>query len=137
MQSILVKFLRAHHQHEAWWSKFKITPKASSHPTQDALLLLDESLGEYGLSKLLGISMQDLWEVLIECKKKGKRGNIIGKKGIAQFITNNELTKGRLQKNTSISQASHIRQSILLWTPTGGDSSAFRIVIACGCQNQT
>jgi hypothetical protein len=71
MQSILAKFLHAHKHHEAWWLKVKITPKADA----DTSLPPDEVPGEYCLSKLLGISMDDLWEVLIACnlaKKKGK-----------------------------------------------------------------
>jgi hypothetical protein len=59
------------------------------------MLPLDEAPGEYCLSKLLGITMDDLWEVLIDCnlaKKMGKRGNLIDRNGIQQFITNNELT---------------------------------------------
>jgi hypothetical protein len=57
-------------------------------------LPLDEAPGEYCLSKLLGITMDDLWEVLIDCKlakKLGKRGNLIDRNGFQQFITNNEL----------------------------------------------
>jgi hypothetical protein len=41
---------------------------------------LDEAPGEYCLSKLLGITMDDLWQVLIDsrlAKKIGKQGNLI------------------------------------------------------------
>jgi hypothetical protein len=56
----------------------------------------DELPEEHSLSKLLGISMDDLWNVLIACdlaKKRGKRENVLDKKGIRQFIVNNKLTK--------------------------------------------
>jgi hypothetical protein len=59
MKNILAKFLRTHQQHEAWWFKIKIVPNADSNAT----LSLDEAPGEYYLSKLLGIPMNDLWEV--------------------------------------------------------------------------
>jgi hypothetical protein len=90
-QSILAKFFRAHAEHEAWWFKLKINPKAKSSSNIDA----DEAPEEYCLSKLLGISMNKLWEVLLECdlaKKMGKRGNILDQKRIGQFITNHGLT---------------------------------------------
>jgi hypothetical protein len=85
MENILAKFLRAHQQHEAWWFKIKIIPNADSNEAWP----LDEAPGEYCLSKLLGISMNDLWEVLIAsnlAKKRGKR-NIIDEDGVQQFIT--------------------------------------------------
>ena len=76
MISILADFFHEHHQHQAWWYKIKIKPKVPSNPTQDAMLPPDEAPGEYALSKLLGITMNDLWEVLFECnlaRKKGKQ----------------------------------------------------------------
>jgi hypothetical protein len=78
IESILVKFFRAHDEQEAWWFKVKITPKSTLRCSDDALSALDECPGAYSLSKLLGITMNELWEVLLECKlakKKGKRGN--------------------------------------------------------------
>jgi hypothetical protein len=51
--------------------------KAPSNSMKYLLLPRDECpAGGYSLSKLLGISMQELWEVSIECdlaKQKGKR----------------------------------------------------------------
>jgi hypothetical protein len=85
MENILAKFIRAHQQHEAWWFKIKIIPSADSNEASP----LDEAPGEYCLSKLLGIPLNDLWEVLIAsnlAKKRGKR-NIIDEDGVQQFIT--------------------------------------------------
>jgi hypothetical protein len=68
MQSLLAKFLHSHDKHEAWWFKVKIKPKPNASP-------LDEAPGEYCLSKLLGVTMNQLWDVLIACnlaKKMGK-----------------------------------------------------------------
>jgi hypothetical protein len=94
MKSILANFFRAHHQHQAWWYKLKITPQVASHSTKDALLPLDEAPGEYCLSKLLEITMNELWTVLIACDLARKRGRqyIIDREKIKEFITTNELT---------------------------------------------
>jgi hypothetical protein len=89
MQYILANVLHSHDKHEAWWFKIKI--KIKPKPNPDMSLPLDEAPGEYCLSKLLGITMDALWEVLIDCKlakEMGKRGNLVDWK----FITNNEQT---------------------------------------------
>jgi hypothetical protein len=77
MQSLLAKFLHSLDKHDqAWWFKVKIKPK----PDVDMSLTLDEVPIKHCLSKLLGITMNQLWDVLIACnldKKMGKRGNIL------------------------------------------------------------
>ncbi len=88
MDFILATFLREHKDHGMWWYRIKIVPKALSITNNHALLPVDECPGVFGFSKLLGISMNDLWEVLIDCnlaKKKGKGGTIIDKDAIKKF----------------------------------------------------
>jgi hypothetical protein len=69
-----------------------------SNSADDALSPIDECPGEYALSKLLGITMQDLWEVLIACncaKTIGKRGSVIvDKDALKNFITLHGLDHG-------------------------------------------
>jgi hypothetical protein len=94
MDSILARFFLQHNQHDAWWYKLKIKPKAPTNSTHDALSPTDECPGEYSISKLLGIMMQEICEVLIDCnlaKQMGKRGNTLDKEAIKSFITNNRL----------------------------------------------
>ena len=94
MESILATVFREHHQHEAWWHMLKVTPKVASHSTKDAMLAPDEAPGDHCVSKLLGITMSDLWEVLLErglARRKGKN-NIIDRENIGEFITRNGLT---------------------------------------------
>jgi hypothetical protein len=88
---LLAKFLHSHDKHEAWWFKVKIKSK----PNADMSSPLDEAPGEYCLFKLLGITMDQLGDVLIFynlAKKVGKRGNILDWHAFPQFIINNGLT---------------------------------------------
>jgi hypothetical protein len=91
MDFILAKFLRDHEHHDVWWYRLKITPKVPSNFVDNTLSPIDECPGEYALSKLLGITMQDLWEVLIACncaKTFGKRGSVVvDKDALKNFIT--------------------------------------------------
>jgi hypothetical protein len=69
--------------------------EVKSKPKPDADIMsspLDKDPGEYCFSKLLGITMNRLWDVLIACnsaKKMGKRGNILDWDAFRQFITKN------------------------------------------------
>jgi hypothetical protein len=95
MDFILAKFLQDHEHHNAWWYQLKITPKVPSNSADDALSLIDECPGEFALSKLLRIRMQDLWEGLIACncaKSFGKRGSVVvDKDALKRFITRHGL----------------------------------------------
>ena len=94
MDLILATFFREHKHHDAWWYRVKSNPKVPTINTNDPLLPVEECPGVFSLSKLLGRSMKDLWEVLIDCncaKQKGKRGNILDKDSIRLFITSHNL----------------------------------------------
>jgi hypothetical protein len=96
MDSILAQFFREHNQHAAWWYKMKIKPELPLESTNNVLLPPDEAPGEHCLSKFLGITMEELWNVLIACKlakeTKGNRGPMLDKNKISNFITGNALT---------------------------------------------
>jgi hypothetical protein len=70
MDYVLVAFFREHYDHEAWWCKIKIKPKVPSNSTHDAMLPPDEAPSEFFLSKLLGITMKELWNVLLGAQKE-------------------------------------------------------------------
>jgi hypothetical protein len=94
MGSVLAAFFHAHQSQEAWWCKTKTTPQKVNHPTNNVLLPSDEAPGDHCLSKLLGIKMEELWQVFFECKlakKKGKH-NIIDEEQMKKFMRDNELT---------------------------------------------
>jgi hypothetical protein len=96
MDFIFADFLRKHKEHDAWWYKIKIRPKAPSIPTKDSMLPIVECPGEHSLSQLLGIPMHSLWHVLICCKlakkTKGIKGtNLLDRKAFAQFIITHGL----------------------------------------------
>jgi hypothetical protein len=68
--------LHSHDKHKAWWFKAKIKPK----PNADMSSPMDEAPGKYCLYKLLGITMNQLWDVLVACnlaKQMVKPGNIL------------------------------------------------------------
>ena len=75
MESILATFFHAHKNQKAWWYKTKITPQKVIHPANHVLLASDEAPGDHCVSKLLGITMDDFWKVLLECKLAKKRGS--------------------------------------------------------------
>jgi hypothetical protein len=96
MQFILAEFFRQHNQHAAWWYKIKINPAAQLDSANNVLLPSDEAPGQHCLSKLLGITMNELWNVLIACKlakkTQGKRGPMLDQHKILEFISSNSLT---------------------------------------------
>jgi hypothetical protein len=71
-----------------------MTPEKAIHPVNHGLLASDKAPGDHCVSKLLGITMDDFWNVLLECKLAKKRGNknVIEKLRTKQFITDNGLT---------------------------------------------
>jgi hypothetical protein len=62
-------------------------------PANHVLLASDEAPGDHCVFKLLGITMDNFWKVLLECKLVMKRGNnnVLEKSLIKKFITDNEL----------------------------------------------
>ncbi len=74
MESILASFFRQHQEQEAWWYKVKIAPNVASASAEVTNLKPGEAPLEHCISKLLGITMIELWEVLFECDLARKRG---------------------------------------------------------------
>jgi hypothetical protein len=93
MDFILATFLREHKDNGPWWYYIKIVLTAPTTTTNDALLPLDECPGVFSFSKLLGITMKELWDVLIECKLAKKHGDNlhIKKDAIKNFIITHGL----------------------------------------------
>jgi hypothetical protein len=62
------------------------------HPTNNVLLPSDEAPGQCCVSKLLGITMEELWAVLLECKLAKKKGspNVIEKEQIKKFMCSSQ-----------------------------------------------
>jgi hypothetical protein len=94
MNSSLAAFFHAHQNQEAWWYNLKITPKLALHTANDALLPPDEAPGQFCISKLLGVTVNELWEALLRekmAKKKGERHSL-DKDQPQEFVRSNELT---------------------------------------------
>jgi hypothetical protein len=94
MKSSLAAFFHAHQNVEAWWCKVRITPKVPLHTAQSPLEPLDEASGEFCRSKLLGITMNELWEALLReklAKKRGQLYSMIDREQIQEFIISNRL----------------------------------------------
>jgi len=96
MDFILADFFREHNQHAAWWYKIKIKPVSPLDSSNTVLLPQDEAPDQHCLSKFLGITMQELWNVLIACElakeTKGQHGPRLYKNKIEEFIARNTLT---------------------------------------------
>ena len=90
-----------HRQHEAWWwYKIKVTTKEASCLTKDANLAPDEAPGEHCVSKCLRLTMDELWEVLLDCGLARKKGlaYIIDRQKVDEFITRNVIECGEKDK---------------------------------------
>jgi hypothetical protein len=66
MSHVSASFFCQHHQHEAWWCKIKTSPNGASCSTEVANLAPGEAPLERCVSKILVITMIELWEVSFE-----------------------------------------------------------------------
>jgi hypothetical protein len=82
-----------HRNVEAWWCKVRMTPKTPLHAAKSPLEPLDEAPGTFCLSKLLGVTMNELWEALFRENLAKKRGQLclIDREQMQEFIISNGL----------------------------------------------
>lgn len=89
MEAILANLLRQHKSHEAWWYFIKKKQEASPKDALKQPEAKKDKPVKYFLSKLLQISKNELWEVLIDChlaKSAEKRGGILDQTKIGHFL---------------------------------------------------
>jgi hypothetical protein len=94
MESVLARCFREHKDQEAWCHKIKTNSKVPSNPSHVGVLAPDEAPEESSLSKLLGITMLQLREVLVNCNLAKKRGqfHMILRQNVQDFIETKGLT---------------------------------------------